>query len=296
MMEGNMPDGYVINAGEMSNIDESALTPPDQAGAKQKRQKSEIPFVYVDLEDAVTVARALLDLGGVPCDRDQLAAKMGHSLSGAFVNKASAARLFGLMEVVSDKYQLTQLGHAALDVTRSGSAKAEAFLRVGLHRKLYDEFRNSLLPPSPHGLEQAIVGFGVPEKQKDKARRAFENSAQQAGFFAHGQDRLVAPVITTPWNGVQSDSGVTPRPPKELSPVTLPAPAEHPFIKGLLLSLPEKLGVDWSAADRVKWLQTAADQFDLMFKGGAPIVISLAATPRPRAPRKASEDDKKEVV
>jgi hypothetical protein len=293
-----MPDGY-INPSEMSNTDESSPTPTDQVGAKQKRQKSEIPFVYVDLDDAVTVARALLDLGGVPCDRDQLAAKLGHSLSGAFVNKASAARLFGLMEVVSEKYQLTQLGHATLDAGRSVSAKAEAFLRVGLHRKLYDEFRNSLLPPSPHGLEQAIVGFGVPEKQKDKARRAFENSAQQAGFFARGKDRLVAPVITASWNGLQSESRsekVASPPSKELPSVTLPAPAEHPFIKGLLLSLPEKLGVDWSAADRVKWLQTAADQFDLMFKGGSPIVISLAATPRPRTARKPSEDDKKDGV
>lgn len=293
-----MPDGYV-NPDEMIGTDE--LQPPrtDQAGAKQKRQKSAISFVYVDLDDAITVARALLDLGGVPCDRDQLAAKMGHTLSGAFVNKASAARLFGLIEIVSEKYQITQLGHAALDAVRSGSAKADAFLRVGLHRKLYDEFRNTLLPPSPHGLEQAIVGCGVPEKQKDKARRAFENSARQAGFFAHGKDNLVAPVITTPWNGLQSESRteeVAPPPPRELPPVTLPAPAEHPFIKGLLLSLPEKLGVDWSAADRVKWLQTAADQFDLMFKGGSPIVISLAATPRTRAARKPNEDDKKDSV
>ena len=292
-----MPDGYVINPGEMSNIDESAPTPTDQSGAKQKRQKSEIPFVYVDLDDAVTVARALLDLGGVPCDRDQLAAKMGHSLSGAFVNKTSAAKLFGFIEFSSEKYQLTQLGHAALDATRMVSAKAEAFLRVGLHRKLYDEFRNTLLPPSPHGLDQAIAGLGVPEKQKDKARRAFENSARQAGFFAHGKDRLVAPVIATPWNGLQSERRTqdAEKPPStELPPVTLPAPAEHPFIKGLLLSLPEKLGADWSAADRIKWLQTAADQFDLMFKGGAPIVISVAATPRQRAVRKPNEDGKKD--
>lgn len=288
-----MPDGY-FNPSEMTNTDDLPPTPPDQAGAKQKRQKSEIPFVYVDLDDAIAVARALLDLGGVPCDRDQLAAKLGNSLSGAFVNKASAARLFGLMEVVADKYQLTQLGHAALDTTRSVSAKAEAFLRVGLHRKLYDEFRNALLPPSPHGLEQAIAGFGVPEKQKEKARRAFENSAQQAGFLAHGKDRLVAPVITTPWNGLQSEprtkDAETP-PLKELPPVTLPAPAEHPFIKGLLLSLPERLGANWSAADRIKWLQTAADQFELMFKGGSPITIAEAKdVPRSRASRKPKDD------
>jgi hypothetical protein len=69
-----------------------------------------------------------------------------------------------------------------------------------------------------------------------------------------------------------------------------------PFHQGLLLSLPEKLGADWSAADRIKWLQTAADQFDLMFKGGAPIVISQAAPPRTRAVRKSNEDGNKGTV
>jgi hypothetical protein len=288
-MEGNMPDGYV-NPDEMTGTDESSPpTSTDHAEAKQKRQRSEIPFVYVDLDDAITVARALLDLGGVPCDRDQLAAKMGHSLSGAFVNKTSAARLFGLIEFASEKCQLTQLGHAVLDATRMASAKADAFLRVGLHRKLYDEFRNTLLPPSPHGLDQAIAGLGVPEKQKDKARRAFENSARQAGFSAHGKDRLVAPVITNPWNGLPSEPSVqddVPSQTKGLTTVTLPVPAEHPFIKGLLLSLPEKLGENWSTAERVKWLQTASDAFDLMFKGGSAITIAEPSPPRaPRKPR-----------
>jgi hypothetical protein len=72
--------------------------------------------------------------------------------------------------------------------------------------------------------------------------------------------------------------------------VSLPSSAEHPFIKGLLLSLPEKIGVDWSPGERVDWLQAAAKVFDLMFKGGAPITISEAAQPRPRAKRKSRDD------
>jgi hypothetical protein len=268
-----MPDGYV-NLDDIENV-----TNASEKKEKGRRQRGEIGFVYVPLSEAVSVARALLDLGGVPCDRDQLAAKMGHSLSGAFVNKMSAARQFGLTELSQGKIKLTQLGHAILDADRSAAAKAAAFLGVELHRRIYETFRNTLLPPSPAGLEQAIAEFGVPGKQKDKARRAFESSAEQAGFFAHGRDRLVAPVISKAWNEhpkkpESEETQVHNAPPKpEDDRVVLPAPADHPFVKGLLLSLPTKLQSNWTANDRVKWLRTAADAFDLMFCGGSPITI-----------------------
>jgi hypothetical protein len=259
-----MPDGFV-------NPDELAVEKPDsEPKGKRERTQGEIEYPYVTLDTAISVARILLQLGGVPVERDQLAAQMGHSLSGGFTNKTSAAKMFGLIEASGGKYQLTQQGHAILDPNRSAAARVDAFLRVPLYRKIYDEFRNVQLPPSPHGLEQAIVQFGVPPKQKDKARRAFESSARQAGFSAHGKDRLVAPVI----------AGVA---------VQLPAPAEHPFIKGLLLSLPEKLQENWTAPERVKWLKAAADAFELMFKGGSPITIT-ATDPTRRSPRKPSED------
>jgi hypothetical protein len=44
-------------------------------------------------------------------------------------------------------------------------------------------------------LEREIVELGVAEKQKDKARQVFERSADQAGFFEHGPNRLVMPGI-----------------------------------------------------------------------------------------------------
>jgi len=64
-----------------------------------------------------------------------------------------------------------------------------------------------------------------------------------------------------------------PRPPQD-HVVTMPPAAEHPFVKGLLLSLPANIGDSWAVADRVNWLQAAAKAFDLMFKGSAPIAIS----------------------
>jgi hypothetical protein len=39
------------------------------------------------------------------------------------------------------------------------------------------------------------AGLGVAKKQTDKARQTFQRSAQQAGFFAYGQDRLVMPAV-----------------------------------------------------------------------------------------------------
>jgi hypothetical protein len=271
-----MPDGYM-------NPDDVKPEAISVGTEKIHREKSGIGFVYNDLDDASEVARAILELGGVPCDRDQLAAKMKHALSGAFTNKTSAAKLFGLIEITSAKYNLTQLGHAILDSDRTAAAKVEAFLRVPLFRRLYDEFRNNQLPPGPHGIEQAIVQFGVPAKQAGNARRALESSAQQAGFFAHGKDRLVAPVIANAWDSPGMEKmGKEPLadsiPTKKTADdrAVLLVPADHPFIKGLLLSLPDELKANWTADDRVKWLRTAADAFDLMFSGGSPITISSA--------------------
>jgi hypothetical protein len=83
------------------------------------------------------------------------------------------------------------------DEAQARSAKARAFLNVPLYDKTFQEFWNCQLPPRPHGLENAFVSFGVAAKQKDKARHAFENSARLAGFFEHGNDKLVAPVIAS---------------------------------------------------------------------------------------------------
>ena len=273
-----MPDGYLNPDGVVLNSHGGGGSPSNTI-----RQRSKIGFCYVDLADATRVARALCDLGRVPCDRDQLAGKMGHTLSGAFVNKTSAAAQFGLIEFAHGKIKLTPLGYAILDKDRSAAAKVEAFLRVALHRRIYEEFRNGQLPPSRAGLEQAITEFGVPEKQKEKARRAFENSAQQAGFFENGNGRLVAPVLAKAWDAIDANQIAENQsdriPPKRSDgEQMLPPPAEHPFIKGLLLSLPTELRVSWTADERVKWLRTAADAFELMFTGGSPITITFSSS------------------
>ena len=280
-----MPDGY-MNLEERMAEENASSTP--NAGTKRQRQRGAIQFPYVDLDDGIVTVRALLRLGGVPCDRDQLAGEMKQSLSGSFVNKTSAARMFGLIEMVSGKFQITQLGHAIVDSdqTRVTAAKADAFLRVPLYRRLYDEFRHNQLPPSPNGLEQAMVGFGVPEKQKDKARRAFENSAMQAGFFDRGKTRLIAPVtaVLCGTSQVTATADIVKAPRDEASTAAetqtasakKPTQDRHPFIEGLFQSLPMP-GTEWDVVGQARWLEAAAKIFRLMYQTNGDVEVRAKA-------------------
>lgn len=253
----------------------------DVTGGKEKREISSIAFPYVDLEDAISVANAMLSGGGVPMDRDQLAAAMGQvPTSGSFNMKVSAARQFGLVDNPQGKYQLTPLGFEILDGARERQARAEAFLNVPLYRRAYDTFKGRQLPPRPAGLENAFVDFGVSSKQKDKARQAFERSARLAGYFpSPAEDRLVQPVIgaSAPSQDVAPPSetgGSAPTP----MPVSVAAPKGgpdlHPFIVGLLDELPPK-GQPWTLQDQADWLQGAAQIFRILYKGDGEIVVTV---------------------
>lgn len=258
-----------------------------QASPKGKaaREQSTIQFPYGDLNDGVSVARGLMDCGGMACDPDQLAAAMKQApTSGSFRMKIATARTFGLIETVQGKYQLTDIGFAILDGSREKTARVEAFLRVPLYRRVYDEFRNRQLPPRPVALEHAFVGFGVAATQKDRARQAFDRSAQQAGFFDQGgRDRLISPPVGT----LTGD----PAPPPEAPP-----PANnggdrgqgsggygggssggyHPFVEGLLQTMPEP-GTVWTIEGRAAWLEAAATAFKLIYKGDGKITVSTEA-------------------
>ncbi|OPY96832.1 hypothetical protein A5906_00480 [Bradyrhizobium sacchari] len=250
------------------------------------REVSTIGFPYQDLEAGMVVARAMLSSGGVALSRDQLAGVMKQSAgSGAFVTKLATARMFGLVVANNGKYELTDTGFEILDSDegRQKAAKATAFLNVPLFKKTYEEFKGKQLPPRPHGLEQAFVRFGVAPKQKTNARLAFDKSANQAGFFPNGQDRLIEPIISSqpprtqdlrPAPFVDEDriydlETPTPVPTK---PQASGGKVLHPFIQGLLDTLPEPQ-TNWSIEGRAKWLQAAANIFDLIYEGGGRIEI-----------------------
>ena len=137
-----------------------------------------------------------------------------------------------------------------------------------LYKAIYEKYKGGVIPPAA-ALERDIAGLGVAPKQKDKARQVFERSADQAGFFEHGKDRLVAPGILAGRNdakpedqqrhdgggGGGDDGGDLP-------------PGVDPIIKGLLVRLP-KSGDVWPEADRKLWLQLLEGSFKLIYKDSA---------------------------
>ena len=236
-------------------------------GAEQRRARSTIQFPYGDLDDAVAVARVIHQNFGEQCGLDQLAPRMGHDniQSGAFQGKIATARTFGLIEVSRQVASLTPLGRNIVDPQRERQARIEAFLAVPLYKALYEKYKGHQLPPDV-GLEREIVGLGVSEKQRSKARQALQRSADQSGFFDHGRDRLVTPA------GISAEPEIPG--PEKWQPQTKefgggggggPPSDLHPFIQGLLETLPPS-GTGWPSEARKQWLLTAENVFNLIYK------------------------------
>lgn len=244
---------------------------------KRERALSTIDFPYGSLEDAITVVKAVHKLGGNECRLDSLAAELGHDTvkSGGFRQKLSTAHTFGLTDLSQGIVTLTALGAKIVVPEQEKAARVEAFLKVPLYNSLYEEFKNSQLPPNP-GLEAKMVTLGVAAKQSDKARQAFQRSAKEAGFSAYGANKLVYPAL--------GNSTVSKAKDKDEQQIVDPAKGgnggnggdgkkRHPFIEGLLETLPPAaLGAEkteWGLKDRQDWLQTAAGIFNLIYKASA---------------------------
>lgn len=251
-------------------------------GVGQARQRSTIGFPYMDLKSAVEFADAIhshVELGD--CDDDQLAAWTNQSSkSSTFRVQIYAARTFDVLEGNGSKHRLSELGRAIVDPKQAREAKARAFLAVPLYKAVYEKYRGGVLPPAA-ALSCDMVALGVSEKQKDRARLVFERSAEQAGCFEQGKQRLVMPGVAYQPDAPQENGSEKPEP-ENGGGGEPPSPKLHPFIQGLLQTLP-KPETEWAVAARAKWLQTAANIFDLIYKGDGGIRIEAA--PAQRSPR-----------
>ncbi len=244
---------------------------PSPKAEASTRERSKIQFPYNPLNDGIEIAKAIHQNGGQQGTMDQVAAWSKHETtnSGAFKLKLYASRMFGLIEIEGDTVRLTELGNEILDPQKERLARAAAFLRVPLYGELYAKYKGKMLP-GDMGLEEEMITLGVAPKQKDRARRIFQHSAQQAGLFALGRDRLILP------GGM-----LIQQKPKEQQPpvhdeqsawgeLHQPQPSSnsdlHPFIRGLLQSLP-KPETTWPLEKRKQWLQTAENIFNLIYKG-----------------------------
>lgn len=235
-----------------------------------KRQKSTIDFPYLDLDDSVGIAKGIHDVGGSSCLIETLAGHLRQAQSGGgFRLRLICARIYGLVRYDKGEISLLELGNRICDPVQEKGARVEAFLTVPLYKAVYDKFRGTVLPP-PSGIENTMVSLGVPLKQKDKARQTFMRSARQAGFFEYGGERLVMPSVKE--NSTVSAPAATAD--LNQSRIQLEQVASryqrtfHPFIEGLLQKLPPA-EAEWPRDERKRWLQTAANIFDLMYTAGA---------------------------
>ena len=235
---------------------------PDEEGknGKEERDRSTIGWPYLDLEDAEAVAKAIHGNAGTSCSIENLAGYLSQAArGGGFRTRILSAKTFGLIENPRGQVSLTELGRKIVDPTQERAARVLAFMTVPLHKALYDKFKGNVLPPRA-ALTREIQTLGVAQSQADRARQVMERSAEHAGFFAHGRDRLVEPVVI---------GGKTEKPKVEDQPAGKNGgggdDGHHPFIQGLLQKLPTPDSA-WPIAARVKWLQTASHIFDMMYK------------------------------
>jgi hypothetical protein len=228
----------------------------------QARQRSSIAFPYMDLASAIEMAAGIHGhVGNGDCDDDQLAAWTDQSAkSSTFRVQVYAARTFGIIEGEGGRHKLTDIGRMIVDPNQARAGKMRAFLTVPLYKSIFENYKGGVLPPTA-ALERDIVLLGVSEKQKDRARQVFEKSAEQAGFFEHGKNRLVMPGVAPgskppkvkdgDKSGGGGDGGGNGGGP------------EDQLIQALIQKLPS--GGPWSADERVNWLKLLAMAFQIAY-------------------------------
>jgi hypothetical protein len=265
---------------KIDNAGVSTSPVPSVAPAKRAYERSTIEFPYYDLNEVVAVVRAIHDNAGVSCTLDQLAGYMKQPItSGGFRGRVANAGTFRLTENERYEVRLSELGRAIMDQEQEGNARVEAFLAVPLYNSIFDKYRGFTMPP-PSALEREMVSLGVAPKQTDKARQAFMRSAEQAGFFAHGQDRLVRPSFSsapstrpleTPTDTKQNGSGFSKGGGRGGGD---DLPPRHPLIEGMFQSLPAN-GQPWTLDEVADWLHAAAYNLRFAYKLKGKITVDI---------------------
>ena len=250
------------------------------ASAQDKRERSSIEFPYMGLDEAIELAQAIHQTTGSGlCQTDQLAAALNLSMaSSGFRVRLSTAKMFGVIdsERGSAAVRLTNLGHRIVDPAQQRAAKVQAFLSVPLYARLVELHRGKTLPP-PAALERVMAEIGVAKKQTDRARQTFDRSAQTAGFFEFGRDKLVAPAV-----GAQQVTKEEDRPPP---PPPSPGGGNgggditgDDLLDALVRKLP-RAGAKFPRAERDTWIKLIEMAFDLAYGTEAKPASSASGQP-----------------
>ncbi len=250
------------------------------------RQRSAIAFPYSDLKSALELAEAIhKNVGHGSCDDAQLAAWTGQSpKSSGFRTQVYAARMFGILRGDGSSHSLTSLGQEIVDPVRARDAKSKAFRMVPLYKAVFDKYNGGVIPPAA-ALERDFVGLGVAEKQKDRARQIFERSAEQAGYFEHGKDRLVAPGIVA---GLEDPGGEKDK--RKRDGDDGGEGTGNSVLDALLKSLPKE-GDEWPVDDRVSWLTMVAMAMNMAYGKADTITVSSLKPNVPPPPPERSHPD-----
>lgn len=233
---------------ETPSADES---PADEDAVTDERGRSTVPFPYAALSDGEAVARELQNYGGGASPEDLANALGQKARSGAFRQKVSSARLFGLVSVARGEVSLTPLGRRILDPERRDAARVQAFFNVPFYKDVFETYRGETLP-KPSALDADFVRRGVSPKSASTSRQVFLRSAELAGFFLRGPNRLILPPVGA--SGVPGAAGERDKsPPAEKTSRGDSAGATTtlaPALESLWLTLLRD-GAGWDAA-RVK--------------------------------------------
>lgn len=241
-----------------------------------KRERSTIQFPYNDLDDAVAIARAIHQNAGTSCTIDQLAAYTHQSMtSGAFRLRVGNAAMFGITVNERGQVTLTELGRRIADPEHEAEARADAFMNVALYSRIFEHYKGYALPPAA-ALEKFMRESGVSPKQTEKARQAFSRSARQAGYFAHGEDRLVRPALA----GTRPPDNNPPPPPKNKNGGGDDGDDDlvlDPLLLALLRKIPPS-DAGWPAGQRVRWFRTFAMNVSQIYDeddGSPPVELDI---------------------
>jgi hypothetical protein len=183
---------------------------PGQAPPRKRRVEAQTKYAVYSLLDTLAVAQAIHQRGGGEASVDELAAFLEYrsSNNGAFYDRLSAARMFGLIQGQGSKITLT---HRATEMLmpvfpeQAAKARVDAFLSVPLFGALYEEFKGKQLPPE-QGLKNLLrTRYGVPPSRIVAAYGSLIKSADQAGFFATRgtKTQLILPRIDQVIGGLQ---------------------------------------------------------------------------------------------
>lgn len=242
---------------DVDNEAEPTTTGPDGRG---KREVSTVRFPYADLFAAEEIAKGVSAYGVSAAINDLAGHMNATATSGTFRSKVAAAHTFGL--VVPDgpgRLRLTDLGRSIIDLQTQALARAQAFLNVELYSIVFEEFSGRQLPRGT-ALENFMINAGVAQKQAPRARQAFQRSAEEAGYFRAGKDRLTRPPVLPAQEsdqdeGQQGNGQEDAKPPRGL--------ADHPLLKALWETLPAQK--PFTAEQRRRFFTTLAFNIDYVY-------------------------------